>query len=180
VTDSMTTGFTGRSPGPVAVVWWGERSDADHMSAPDPEGRGAESAIRQALEMAGRTSQDIGHVNLHGTGTRKIDEMESRVINRLFGPELPVSSTKGMSGHALGAAGALEAAFCWLSLHPDHGDGRLPPHAWDGQADPSLAPVHLCGSGERLSERRPFVLSNGFAFGGNNAVLVFGPAEAVA
>jgi len=157
----------GREPAAVALAGGGESSDAHHLSAPDPEGTGAEAAMRAALADAGAQPADIGYVNLHATATRKNDEMESRVMARVFPAGTPVSGTKPLTGHALGAAGALEAAFCWLALT----DGRLPPHIWDGEADPDLPALRVVAQGERLSSRR--VMSNSFAFGGSNASLIF-------
>lgn len=156
-----------RDAAPVALAGGGESSDAHHLSAPDPEGTGAEAAMRAALAEAGATPADIGYVNLHATATRKNDEMESRVMARVFPPGTPVSGTKPLTGHALGAAGALEAAFCWLALT----DGRLPPHVWDGEADPDLPALRVVAPGERLTSR--MVMSNSFAFGGSNASLIF-------
>lgn len=157
----------GREEGPVRLAGGGESSDAHHLSAPDPEGAGAEIAMRAALADAGATAADIGYVNLHATATRKNDEMESRVMARVFPRETPVSGTKPLTGHALGAAGALEAAFCWLTLV----DGLLPPHVWDGEADPELPLLRVAARGERLSKR--LTMSNSFAFGGSNASLIF-------
>lgn len=158
-----------REPGPVQLAGWGESSDAHHISAPEPEGRGAEAAMREALARAGLQPADIGYLNLHGTATPHNDAMESRAVARVFGQDLPCSSTKPLTGHTLGAAGALEAAIAWLTLS---GDGRLPVHHWDGVADPALAPLHLVAPGERLSAAPRAVLSNSFAFGGSNAALV--------
>jgi 3-oxoacyl-[acyl-carrier-protein] synthase-1 len=157
----------GRDAAPVALAGGGESSDAHHLSAPDPQGTGAEAAMRAALAEAGATPADIGYVNLHATATRKNDEMESRVMARVFPAGTPVSGTKPLTGHALGAAGALEAAFCWLALT----DGRLPPHVWDGEADPDLPALRVVAPGERLASR--MVMSNSFAFGGSNASLIF-------
>ena len=157
----------GRDAAPVALAGGGESSDAHHLSAPDPEGTGAEAAMRAALADAGATPADIGYVNLHATATRKNDEMESRVMARVFPAGTPVSGTKPLTGHALGAAGALEAAFCWLALT----DGLLPPHVWDGEADPALPALRVAVRGERLASR--LVMSNSFAFGGSNASLIF-------
>jgi 3-oxoacyl-[acyl-carrier-protein] synthase-1 len=159
-----------RDPAPVALVGVGESSDAHHISAPDPSGRGAEAAIRVALADAGIGADAIGYVNLHATGTQKNDEMESQVMARLFGDRVPMSGTKPLTGHALGAAGALEAAFCWMAMT---GDGRLPPHVWDGEADPALPRLHLVGIGEASSAAPRWTMNNNFAFGGNNVSLVF-------
>ena len=156
----------GREEAAVRLAGGGESSDAHHLSAPDPQGAGAEAAMRAALADAGAKPGDIGYVNLHATATRKNDEMESRVMARVFPADTPVSGTKPLTGHALGAAGALEAAFCWLTLT----DGLLPPHVWDGEADPELPALRVAAKGERLASR--MVMSNSFAFGGSNASLI--------
>jgi 3-oxoacyl-[acyl-carrier-protein] synthase-1 len=153
----------------VALRGVGESSDAHHISAPDPSGRGAELAIRAALADAGVAASDVGYVNMHATGTQKNDEMESKVMARVFGGGTPTSGTKPLTGHTLGAAGALEAAFCWMALT---GDGRLPPHVWDGQADPELPALHLVAVGVTVDLPR-WAVNNNFAFGGNNVSLVF-------
>ena len=160
-----------REPAAVAIVGAGESADAYHLSAPDPAGTAPEAAMRQALAEAGAAPRDIRYVNLHATATQKNDEMESRVMARLFPGETPMSGTKPLTGHALGAAGALEAAFCWLALT---GDGALPPHVWDGEADPALPKINLVASGARLqSGSGRLVMSNSYAFGGSNASLLF-------
>jgi len=161
----------GRDAAAVALAGGGESSDAHHLSAPDPEGTGAEVAMRAALADAGARPADIGYVNLHATATRKNDEMESRVMARVFPDGPPVSGTKPLTGHALGAAGAIEAAFCWLALT----DRLLPPHVWDGEADLALPALRVAAKGERLEARnqRRLVMSNSFAFGGSNASLIF-------
>ena len=101
--------------------------------------------------------------------------MESRAVDALIGGSVPSSSTKPLTGHTLGAAGALEAAFCWLTL-TDNEEGRLPPHWWDGEPDPSLPALALVKPGQTLGRPLRFVLSNSFAFGGSNAALVLGRA----
>ena len=163
------------TPAPVQFLGIGESSDAYHISAPDPEARGALMAMRAALDDAGLTPADIAYINLHGTGTALNDAMEGKAIHTLFGPTTPCSSTKAMTGHTLGAAAACEAAFLWLTLHPEYNpDGRLPPHLWDGEADPSIPPLALADVGMRLpkSMDRLAMLSNSFAFGGSNVALV--------
>jgi 3-oxoacyl-[acyl-carrier-protein] synthase-1 len=154
----------------------GESSDAHHMSAPDPEGHGARAAISAALVEAALSPEAIGYVNLHGTGTPLNDQMEGEVVHRLFGPGVPCGSTKGMTGHTLGAAGACEAAFLWLTLHPDYNAGRLPPHVWDGIPDPRIPALNLVGQNARQSHavEHPAMLSNSFAFGGNNVSVILG------
>lgn len=160
-----------RDEAAVALTGCGESSDAHHVSAPDPEGHGAERAMRAALLDAGVTPGSIAYVNLHGTATRKNDEMESRVMARMFPQHPPCSSTKPLTGHTLGAAGATEAAFCWLALTDPL--RRVPPHCWDGVADPELPALHLADGTTRLpATGRRIVMSNGFAFGGSNVSLI--------
>ncbi|MFL9923319.1 beta-ketoacyl-ACP synthase [Herbaspirillum lusitanum] len=158
----------------VALLGWGESSDAHHISAPDPQGGGAMLAIRQALQRAETAAHEIDYINLHGTATLQNDAMESAVIHQLFGAQVPVSSTKPFTGHTLGAASAIEAGLCWLCMQDENRAGLLPPHLWDGQADPALPPLNLTGVGSALGHPPRRVLSNSFAFGGSNAVLVFG------
>nr|WP_283254360.1 beta-ketoacyl-ACP synthase [Ramlibacter paludis] len=161
----------GCEAGPVRLAGWGESSDAHHMSAPEPGGRGALAAMRQALARAGLRPRDIEYVNLHGTATPQNDAMECRAVAELLGTEVPVSSTKPLTGHTLAAAGAVEAAACWHAL-VDNPTGRLPPHWWDGARDPALPPVRTAAPGETLGRAPRHVLSNSFAFGGSNACLV--------
>lgn len=165
---------------PVRLLGIGESSDAHHVSAPDPDGVGALAAMRAALEDCALEPADIGYVNLHGTGTALNDSMEGKAVNALFGAATPCSSTKAMTGHALGAAGACEAAFLWLALHPDwNPDGRLPPHLLDGDPDPEIPPLNLTGPESRLADPRgrAAMLSNSFAFGGSNVALVLGRGD---
>src|SRR5690606_37768226 len=105
----------------------GASSDAHHISAPEPEGSGAEAAIRAALRQANLPPEAIDYINLHGTGTRLNDAMEAGVTQRLFPHGPACSSSKGQLGHTLGAAGATEAALCWLALSRYNAGGRLPP-----------------------------------------------------
>lgn len=161
------------APAAIEVLGCGESSDAHHISAPDPAGRGAEIAMRAALADAGLEPQDIGYLNLHATATSKNDLMEAQAVSRVFPQGVPCSGTKPLTGHTLGAAGATEAAFCWLALQ---GDGGLPPHVWDGQADPELPPLVLARPGDRFGARRA-CMSNSFAFGGSNACLLLGEAR---
>ena len=166
-----------REAAPVELLGCGEACDAYHISAPEPGGLGAIAAISQALRDSGLDSADIGYVNLHGTGTEHNDKMESIAVNTVLGPAVPTSSTKSLTGHTLGAAGAVEAAFLWLALHPDYGDGLLPPHVWDGIADPDLAEIELTDAERRVDlNRTRAMLSSSFAFGGNNVSLIFGRA----
>jgi 3-oxoacyl-[acyl-carrier-protein] synthase-1 len=163
-----------REPATVAMRGWGESSDGYHMSAPDPAGRGARLAIERALASAGIPAAQIDYVNLHGTGTLQNDAMESRVIHTLFGADVAVSSTKPFTGHALGAAGAIEAGLCWLAMQDQNPTGKLPPHLWDGVADPDLPVLNVVEPGQSLGRPLRWAMSNSFAFGGANATLVLG------
>ncbi|WP_137923413.1 beta-ketoacyl-ACP synthase [Cupriavidus sp. 2SB] len=162
-----------REAGPVRLAGWGETSDAHHMSAPDPKGFGARTAMAQALDRAGLQAADIDYLNLHGTATEQNDAMESRAVMDLLGPDVPVSSTKPQTGHALGAAGAVEAALMVLTL-TGNPRGRLPAHWWDGTPDAALPALHVVDADESLGRPVRHVMSNSFAFGGSNCVLVLG------
>ncbi len=162
------------SPEPAAIelAGLGESSDAHHVSAPDPSGRGAEAAILSALRDAQMHPSQISYVNLHGTGTALNDSMEALAMERIFGG-VPCSSTKAMTGHTLGGAGALETSFLWLTLSPDHNrELRLPPHLWDGQPDPALAQICLTDGLRDSARGLKACLSTSYAFGGNNAVVI--------
>jgi 3-oxoacyl-[acyl-carrier-protein] synthase I len=163
-----------RVPAPIRLCGVGESSDGYHMSAPDPNGVGAEIAIRAALARARVTADEIGYVNLHGTATPKNDEMESRVVARVFGAETPCTSTKPLVGHTLGAAGALEVGLCWLLLSDRNTDRRLPQHPWDSMRDAELPTINLLDADTRWG--RDVFLSNSFAFGGSNASVIIGRA----
>lgn len=161
----------------VALLGGGASSDAWHMSAPEPSGAGALQAMRAALDGARLEPADIGWINLHGTGTTHNDAMESLAVHTLFPQGVPCASTKPLTGHALGAAGALEAALAWITLAPANADGRLLPHVWDGQPDPALPALDFSTPAHRYAAgRRRIAMSNSFAFGGNNASLILGGA----
>ncbi|TAK91853.1 MAG: beta-ketoacyl-[acyl-carrier-protein] synthase family protein [Burkholderiaceae bacterium] len=161
--------------GDIALLGVGESSDAYHMSSPDPQGIGAELALRAALADAEISAAQIAYLNLHGTATVKNDAMESAVVARVFPNGVPCSSTKPLTGHTLGAAGATEAAFCWLTLSGYNNDHRLPPHVWDGQADADLPVLDLVRPGQTFkTDGNPLMMSNSFAFGGNNISLILG------
>jgi 3-oxoacyl-[acyl-carrier-protein] synthase-1 len=159
----------------AALLGGGGSSDAWHMSAPDPTGAGAAQAMRAALDDAGMQPGDIGWLNLHGTATQHNDAMESKAVAAVFPDGVACTSTKPLTGHTLAAAGAIEAALCWAVIDETGLAGRLPPHCWDGVADPALPPLDLAAAGRRLPEGRPrVVMSNSFAFGGSNASLILG------
>jgi 3-oxoacyl-[acyl-carrier-protein] synthase I len=164
--------------GPIRLLGIGESSDAYHASAPSPDGAGAAASMRQALSDAGLSPDEICYINLHGTGTALNDQMESQAVASVFGTELPASSTKPMTGHLLGAAGACEAAFLWLTLSPAFNpEGLLPPHLWDGVTMPELPALNLVAIGDRMPSGQPAAMvSNSFAFAGSNATLVLGRA----
>jgi 3-oxoacyl-[acyl-carrier-protein] synthase-1 len=165
--------------GGIQLAGTGEASDAHHMSAPDPDGTGAETAMRAALADAGAAPEDVAYLNLHGTATPLNDSMEALAVARVL-RDVPCSSTKPLTGHALGAAGAIELAFCWAVLRERDGQTlAVPPHRWDGVEDPALPRLHLVTPGESVTAgERSVVLSNSFGFGGNNVCLALrrGPA----
>ncbi|MBK5398056.1 beta-ketoacyl-[acyl-carrier-protein] synthase family protein [Pseudomonas sp. TH39(2020)] len=162
---------------PIALLGSGASSDAHHISAPEPSGRGALQAMRKALSRANLQPQQIDYLNLHGTATQHNDAMESLAVATLFPAGVPCSSTKPMTGHTLGAAGALEAAFCWLSLSAGNREHALPPHVWDSQPDPELPALKWVTPADRLTSIAPrYLMSNSFAFGGNNVSLIIGDA----
>jgi 3-oxoacyl-[acyl-carrier-protein] synthase-1 len=156
--------------GAVLLLGTGESSDAWHMSSPHPEGRGASAAMRAALTAACLAPGDIDYVNFHGTGTPSNDAAEARAVAAVLGTRIPGSSTKGATGHTLGAAGAVEAVVCALALR----HGLMPAGVNTRDVDPSLGVEYL------LENRRAplrHVLSNSFGFGGSNCSLVFGRAS---
>ena len=166
----MEQGTTG-----IALLGAGASTDAYSMTAPEPNGTGVEEAVRRALHDAALSPDDIDYVQLHGTGTQHNDAMESKVIQRVFGAAIPCSSSKGQTGHTLGASGAMGAAHCWLAADTGNQDRLLPPHLWDGESDIDLLSDNLVETGDRLDgSARGIFLSNTFAFGGSNVVLILG------
>ena len=159
----------GAAPGSVLLLGAGESSDAYHMSSPHPEGLGAKLAMEAALKSAGLAPDDIDYINLHGTATPANDAAEGTAVAALFGDRVPCSSTKGATGHTLGAAGAIEAVICALALS----DGLLPGSPGTVTPDPAIPVQYLLESCEGSVRR---VLSNSFGFGGSNCSLVFGIA----
>jgi 3-oxoacyl-[acyl-carrier-protein] synthase I len=152
----------------VLLLGVGESSDAYHMSAPHPQGRGARAAMLQALQAAALAPGDIEYINFHGTGTPSNDEAEARAVTDVLG-QVPGSSTKGATGHTLGAAGALEAVICALALQ----HGVMPAGVNTTAVDPAL-PVHYLRANRAARVSR--VMSNSFGFGGSNCSLIFGRA----
>jgi len=154
-------------PGSVLLLGSGESSDAYHMSAPHPDGLGARLAMEAALRSAGLAPAQIDYINLHGTATPANDAAEGQAVATLFGDQIPCSSTKGATGHCLGAAGAVEALICALAL--THGFMPGSPHT--EQIDPAIPLNYLIRPGSATLRR---VLSNSFGFGGSNCSLVLG------
>jgi 3-oxoacyl-[acyl-carrier-protein] synthase I len=153
----------------VMLLGIGESSDAYHMSSPHPDGRGAKAAMLQALDTAGLQAADIDYINLHGTGTPSNDNAEARAVAAVLGSEVPASSTKGATGHTLGAAGALEAVICGLVLQ----HGFMPAGLNTTAVDPSLGVRYLL---ENRHGKVGRVMSNSFGFGGSNCSLILGRA----
>jgi 3-oxoacyl-[acyl-carrier-protein] synthase-1 len=149
------------------LLGYGESSDAHHMSTPHPEGLGARRAIEEALARAGLDGQAVDYINLHGTATPKNDEVEAALVAGLFGPATRASSTKGWTGHTLGAAGILEAVLTLLAMQQGFVPGTLNTARPDAACGPQLA------LGNEAREIR-VALSNSFGFGGNNCTLAFG------
>lgn len=155
----------------ILLLGIGESSDAYHMSSPHPEGLGAKMAIEGALKTAGLEATNIDYINLHGTATQTNDAAESKAISAVFDRDVPCSSTKGATGHTLGAAGGIEAVICALALQNNLLPGGLNTH----EVDPELGVNYLLNNKEQQITR---VLSNSFGFGGTNCSLIFGRATA--
>ena len=154
----------------VLLLGIGESSDAYHMSSPHPEGLGARMAMQDALNMADLQPSDIDYINLHGTATQSNDAAEGKAVAAIFGARTPCSSTKGATGHTLGAAGGVEAVICALALQ----HGLLPAGLNTQQLDPAQDLDYLLANREQPVAR---ALSNSFGFGGTNCSLIFGRAD---
>ncbi|MES2989793.1 MAG: beta-ketoacyl-ACP synthase [Pseudomonadota bacterium] len=155
-----------RGPGALQLIGHGESSDAHHMSSPRPDGLGAERALDDALARAGIDAAAVDHINLHGTASAKNDEVEAALVARRFGAHTHAASTKGFTGHALGSAGIVEAAFALLAIETGWMPGTLNCEQPDAACGPQL----------RLRPARGDVrvaLSHSFGFGGTNCVLAF-------
>ena len=157
----------------VELLGVGEDSDAYHLSAPDPTGAGAIRCMTAALNDGNLTANEIDYVNLHGTATKLNDQMESIAMHSVFGSDTFCSSTKPFTGHTLGAAGAIEAAICFLTVEATC-EGFLPVQIWDGVADSALPNINLVSSDTQLTKPVNYVLTNSFAFGGNSISLLLG------
>ena len=154
----------------LCVAGYGAACDAYHLTAPRPDGAGLEAAIRISLAQAGIQPGAVSFVNAHGTATRDNDKVEGSVLARVFGPDIKALSTKGFTGHTLGAAGALEAAFTALALR----DGWIPASPGFENKDDEI-PIGAVRSRTSLAGR--YAVSTSLAFGGNNASLVIGRNE---
>ncbi len=164
-----------RAPADIALLGVGESSDAHHISAPEPEGKGAEAAMRAALKDGAMAPEAVDYINLHGTGTPKNDIMEALAVNRVFGDQIIASSSKSQIGHLLGGAGATELALCYLALCAPESDAWLPPQVGLKDRDPALPALNLVPDPSPKLDRPPAVcLSNSFAFGGNNISMILG------
>lgn len=154
----------------IEISGVGESADAHHISAPDPSGAGAIRSMSAALVDGGVTPPDVSYINLHGTATLLNDQMESTAVHQVFGGSVACSSTKPYTGHTLGAAGAIEAGFCWIMLTAQ--EPFIPKQLWDGEYDPALPKINLVSEQHRVPSSMNHVLSNSFAFGGNNISLL--------
>lgn len=161
---------TAAPAGTALLLGAGASSDGHHMSSPHPEGLGAVSAMQAALAAAALSAGEIDYVNLHGTGTRANDAMEDRAVHHLFGDRVACSSTKGWTGHALGASGAVEAVIAMICLE----DGLVPGCLGAEAPDPEFRTDIALANRQPVAVRR--VLSNSFGFGGSNCSLVLGRA----
>jgi 3-oxoacyl-[acyl-carrier-protein] synthase-1 len=157
------------APHAPRLLGYGESSDAHHMSTPHPDGLGAELALRDALERAGLQPHQVDYINLHGTASQKNDEVEAALVGRSFPDTTRASSTKGFTGHTLGAAGIVEAVIALLAI--EH--GLVPGNLGGDSPDPACG-AHFAWRNER--QRIEVALSNSFGFGGNNACLAFARA----
>lgn len=154
----------------VALLGIGETSDAYHSATPDPEGVQAVRAIQLALDDAGLKAEDIDYINLHGTGTVSNDLMEANAIYKVFGDNVPASSTKPFTGHCLGAAASIEAFICYQILKRER---NLPIHKYDNEYDENLPKINLVNSNTE-NKKINTCMSTSFGFGGTNAVVIMG------
>ena len=150
---------------PFEIAGFGSACDAHHLTAPHPQGRGLETAIRAALTQANTTPAQIAFINAHGTATQDNDRVEANLIARLFGSDIPFLSTKGFTGHTLGAAGGLEVIFALLGLR----EKWIPPSiGFENQPDD----IPISPTRKRTTVEGEFALSTSLAFGGNNAAVL--------
>lgn len=163
---------------PIELLGYGESADAYHMTSPDPTGDGAKRAIEKAFKNSGLKPEDVDYVNLHGTGTKYNDSMEAKAIDCIFKSfKVPASTTKAITGHTLGAAGALEAAICYASIDNYYGtkEVKLPLQVWDEEQDPDMPVLNIVSKNNNKNTGKVKIcLSNSFAFGGANSSLIIG------
>ena len=157
----------------ICLLGYGESCDAHHMTSPDPSGIGAKKAIEKALSNAKIQPKEVNYINLHGTGTKFNDSMEAKAVDAVFGAyKVPCSTTKPITGHTLGAAGALELAICFAAIT----NNVLPPQIWDGVFDEEMPKLNFVNKNSNLHQTK-ICLSNSFAFGGADACLVIKKEE---
>ena len=154
----------------IEVLGIGESSDIYHSTTPNPEGTEGINAINMALKDAGLNPDDIDYINAHGTGTAANDIMEANAIFNIFGNTVPVSSTKPLTGHCLGAAAGIETALCCKLLEKN--EGKLYPHIYDGEYDASLPKIQLAEKNKTYKCNK--IMCNAFGFGGTNAIMILG------
>lgn len=162
-----------QEPADIELYAVGCSSDAHHISAPEPTGKGAIAAMQHALSQTALDLQRIDYINLHGTATLLNDAMESSAIHSLFGEATLCSSTKSLTGHTLGAASATELGLCTLLLDKNINLNTVPAQSWDRQYDPELKPINISSNSNSQHDVR-VCMSNSFAFGGNNTSLIIG------
>jgi 3-oxoacyl-[acyl-carrier-protein] synthase-1 len=161
-----------KDEGPVLLQGIGASSDAYHFSAPDPAGSAVIAAMEMALTDAQMRPEQVDYINLHGTATPLNDAMESKAVSQVFGDRIAVSSTKGMTGHTLGAAASLELGICWLLLTQGEKPGLLIPNINDDGLDGTLPALNYVKPGQTLGRQIKRCQSNSFAFGGNNISII--------
>lgn len=162
----------------IELLGYGESSDAHHMTSPDPSGAGAEKAMNNALHNSGLKPEDIDYINLHGTGTKLNDLMESKAVDAVFGSyKIPASTTKPFTGHTLGAGSAVELAVCFQAIVKNRNAEKiqLPLQMWDGQKDSEIPQLNFVDKDNCTGFKKVKIcMSNSFAFGGSNACLIAG------
>ena len=155
----------------ISIMGLGESSDVHHSTTPDPEAKEAIKAIKQALYEAKKNPNEIDYINLHGTGKVANDIMEARAIYKVFSDNVPVSSTKPLTGHCLGAAAGIETALCCKLL--DNFEGKLYPHIYNSKYDTSLPMLNIVQVNQKYSKCK-ICMCNSFGFGGANAIMIIG------